>query len=132
MADGERRTPVCPAPLVPMLLSAEVAPTWVAGFGRRGSLPFDDLGTWRVEFRGNYSGDDPHRSPVHFRSESARGGATASVRFDGGMRWDDGRIFVNVSPLNGASAEVAFANFNVHLTATCGSDDVRLRVGGAQ
>lgn len=130
VAPAERRTPVCAAPLVPLLLSAEVAPTWVGGFGRRGSLPFDDLGTWRVEFRGNYSGNDPNRSPVHFRSENARGGATASVRFDGGMRWDAGEIFVTVSPLNGATGDVAFANFNVHLTATCGPDDVRLRVAG--
>jgi hypothetical protein len=46
------------------------------------------------------------------------------------MRWDDGEIFVGVSQLNGATADVSLVNFNVHLTATCGPDDVRLRVGG--
>jgi hypothetical protein len=113
-----------------MLVSAEVSPTWVAGFGRRGTLPFDALGTWWVEFRGNYTGNDPNRAPVHFRMASARGAETASARFEGGMRWDDGEIFVGVSQLNGATADVSLVNFNVHLTATCGPDDVRLRVGG--
>ena len=36
------------------------------------------------------------------------------------MRWDDGQIFVTVSPLDGASANVAYVAFHVHLTATCG------------
>jgi len=83
-----------------------------------------------VELRGNYAGNDPNRAPVYFRSVSARGGETAEARFEGGMRWDDGEIFVSVSPTNGASADVARANFNVNLTATCGPDDVRLRVVG--
>lgn len=130
VAPGERRTPDCAAPLVPMLVSVQVTPTWVARARREQRLPWDALGVWTVELRGHYAGDDPNRSPVHFRTITARGGETAEARFDGGMRWDDGQVFVSVSPTNGASADVALANFNVDLTATCGTDNVRLRVGG--
>ncbi len=130
VAPAERRTPDCPAPLVPLLVGAQVTPAWVARSRREQTLPWDALGVWTVEFRGHYAGNDPTRAPVHFRTVSARGGETAEARFEGGMRWDDGQIFVSVSPTNGASPDVGLANFNVSLTATCGPDDVRLRAVG--